>query len=99
MMNEKEKVGTELSKLIPDWAVQFKGRCGCNDMQKKMDRWGLAGCEANRKAIVNHLTQQSDKLIPAFRIASGLVPEAAKRVLATKLLNKAMRNAKKEAEQ
>lgn len=95
----KELVGTELSKLIPDWAVQFEGRCGCRDMARKMDRWGLAGCEANRKAIVDHLIQQSDKLIPAFRVASGMLPEAAKRVLATRLLNKAMRNAKKKAEQ
>lgn len=96
MMNKKEKVGTELSKLIPDWAVQFEGRCGCRDMARKMDRWGLAGCEARRALIVDHLTQQSDKLIPAFRIASGAVPVAVKRIVATKLLDKAIRNAKKE---
>ena len=34
-----EPVGTELAKLIPDWAIQFKGGCGCKDMQAKMDRW------------------------------------------------------------
>ncbi len=92
-------VGTELSKLIPDWAVQFKGGCGCNDMAKKMDDRGIDWCELNRASVIAHLMSQSDKLIPAFRIASGLVPEAVKRAIATKLLNKAMRNAKEEAEQ
>jgi len=94
----KEPVGTELSKLIPDWAVQFEGGCGCKDMAEKMDRWGLAGCEARRRQIVQHLTSQSDKLIPAFRVASGLLPEAVRRVAANKLLNMAMRNAKVKKE-
>ena len=70
-MSSKEKVGTELSKMIPDWAVQFKGKCGCKDMQKKMDRWGVDGCEARRAMIVTHLMGQSDFLIPVFK----LIPE------------------------
>ena len=95
----KAKVGTELSKLIPAWAVNAKKGCSCRDLAMKMDRWGVAGCEARRKDIVGHLTNQSDKLIPAFRVASGLLPVAAKKVLATSLLNVAIRNAKREAEQ
>ncbi len=91
----REPVGTELSSLIPDWAVANSKGCGCRNYAKKMDRWGLSGCEANRKAIVKHLTQQSDNLIPLFRN----VPEALKRAIATRLLNKAMRNAKKKTEQ
>lgn len=94
----KAKVGTELSKLIPSWAVQFDGQCGCKNMAKKMDNWGLPGCQANRKAIVNHLMQQSDKLIPAFRVAAGLLPEALKRKAADKLLDKAMMNAMRNLE-
>jgi len=90
----REPVGTELAKLIPAWAVENKKGCGCKDMAKKMDRWGLAGCEARRREIVKHLTSQSDKLIPAFRIASGLLPEALRSIAANKLLNMAMRNAK-----
>lgn len=84
------KVGTELSKLIPDWAVQFKGGCGCKDMQKKMDRWGAEGCEKRRKQIVAHLLSQSDMLIPAFK----LVPEAMKKVVVERLLNKAIKRAR-----
>ncbi len=90
------KVGTELSKLIPGWAVQFKDGCGCSDMQKKMDKWGVEGCERRRKLIVSHLTQQSDKLIPAFRAASGLLPASIKMKVASILLDKAIKNAKNE---
>ncbi len=90
-MKSSEQVGTELSKLIPDWALQFKGKCGCKDMQKKMDRWGPDGCEKRRDQIVAHLLSQGDLLIPAFRI----IPEAGKTVAANLLLNKAIRNARK----
>jgi len=86
----KEKVGTELSKLIPDWAIQFNGRCKCKDMAHKMDQWGAAGCEKRRHMIVAHLMAQSDHLIPAFK----LVPSAVKKVVATRLLNKAIRAAR-----
>ena len=85
----KEPVGTELAKLIPDWAVQFKGGCGCKDMQKKMDQWGVAGCTARVNQITAHLLSQSDRLIPAFR----LVPEPVRRIAAIKLLKKAIKNA------
>ena len=91
----KEQVGTELAAIIPDWAVQFKGGCGCKDMEKKMNHWGVKGCEARRDEIETHLMSQSDKLIPVLR---GL-PDALKRAVATRLLNKAIRNAKKKAEQ
>ena len=83
-------VGTELAKQIPDWAVQFKGGCGCKDMQKKMDRWGPDGCYERRHQIIAHLVGQSDHLIPAFK----LVPDSVKRVIAGRMLNKAIRNAR-----
>ena len=86
----KGGVGTELSKLIPDWAVQFKGGCGCKDMAKKMDDRGVEWCELNKNAIVAHLMSQSDHLIPAFK----LVPDALKKVAAERMLNKAIRAAK-----
>jgi len=76
--------------MIPDWAVQFKGKCGCKDMQKKMDHWGVKGCEARRTMIVAHLMAQSDLLIPAFK----LVPETMKKIAAERLLNKAIARAK-----
>ena len=89
MMNEP--VGTELSKMIPDWAVQFEGGCGCKDMAAKMDRWGAKGCEARRVQIVMHLMKQSDMLIPAFK----LVPDVVRRSVAGRMLSKAIANAKR----
>ena len=89
-MREREKVGTELAKLIPEWAVQFKGGCGCKDMAKKMDRMGADECYARRGEIVAHLLSQSEHLIPAFKF----VPSPVKKVVAERLLNKAIRNAR-----
>jgi hypothetical protein len=85
--NEKIGPGTALANTIPDWAVQFKKGCGCKDMQKKMDRWGVEGCQKNFDFIVTHLMSQSDKLIPGFR----LVPAPARKVVATHLLKHAIR--------
>jgi hypothetical protein len=88
-------VGTELSKLIPDWAVKMNAGCGCKNVAKKWDQHGIDWCERNRSTLVEHLTSQSDKLIPVFR---G-VPSLVKRAVAERLLNKAIKNAKKKAEQ
>lgn len=85
-----EKVGTEMAGLIPKWAVQFEGGCGCRDMAAKMDKWGAEGCEDRREQIVAHLLSQSDRLIPAFK----LVPSAMKKIVAERLLNKAIQRAR-----
>ena len=87
-------VGTELSKLIPKWATQFKGGCGCKDMAKKMDDRGVNWCEINSLSIVAHLLSQSEHLIPAFR----LVPVPVKKIVAERLLRKAITNAKENHE-
>lgn len=87
----KEPVGTELAKLIPEWAVKTREGCGCSDWTKKMDRWGLEGCERRRKSIVAHLVSQSDLLIPIL----SAMPQALRMAGAKRLLNKAMRNAKR----
>ena len=88
-----EKVGTELSKLIPDWAVQFKDGCGCKDMVRHMDKWGIDGCIEKKDLIVAHLLSQSDRLIPALKI----LPESVKKMGALKLLKRAIINAKANA--
>lgn len=82
-------VGTELSKLIPDWAVSDLSGCQCKSWIAKMDRYGAKWCEANRAPIIEHLVQSKARLIPAFRI----LPDAACRVVANRLLNYAIKNA------
>ena len=84
-------VGTELSKLIPKWATQFNGECKCKDVADKMDRRGIDWCEINSASIVTHLMKQSEHLIPAFR----LVPAPVRKIVAEKLLRKAIANAKR----
>lgn len=83
----KNKPGSALQSLIPDWVVQFKKGCGCKDMRIKMDRWGTDGCIARENQIIGHLLQQNDKLIPMFR---GL-PKSIKKLAAKKLLDKAIK--------
>ena len=83
----KNKPGSALQSLIPDWVVQFKKGCGCKDMRIKMDRWGTEGCIAKENQIIGHLLQQNDKLIPMFR---G-VPKSIKKLAAKKLLDKAIK--------
>lgn len=88
---KEQSVGTELSKLIPDWAIKNKSACGCSDMAAIMDQRGVAWCEDNKNTIVAHLMSQSEHLIPAFRV----VPSAMKKAVAEKLVNKAIENARK----
>jgi predicted nucleic acid-binding Zn finger protein len=87
----KEKVGSELEKLIPAWAVINKSNCSCSDMAKKLNRHGIVWCEDNKDTIVAHLMSQSEHLIPAFK----LVPAAMKKIVAEQLVNKAIENARK----
>ncbi len=83
-------VGTELSKLIPDWATQFKGKCSCKDTAKKWDSYGVDWCERNRESLVNHLMSQEKHLSSLFR----LVPETLKRATASAMINRAIRKAR-----
>jgi hypothetical protein len=82
-------VGTELSKLIPEWAVSNSKKCKCRDFAAKMDRWGVEGCIARKDQIVAHLIAQDDHLIPMLK----MIPDSVKRVAACRILGKAIRNA------
>jgi len=87
----KEKVGSQLEMLIPDWAVRNKSGCKCSDMASRMDKHGIVWCEDNKNTIVAHLMSQSEHLIPPFK----LVPAAMKKIIAEQLVNKAIENARK----
>ena len=78
--------GTELSKLIPK-ALEHKG-CGCKNFAKKMNRWGVDGCKQRFDQIVDHLVQKGNSS-PLL----GWVPSAASRLVAQKLVTKAIDNA------
>ena len=86
-----EPVGDELAKLIPAWAVKDGAGCQCKAWQKKMNGWGVAGCQQKRDTIVAHLLSSQDALIPAL----GVLPERMKRMGANRLLSRAIVNAGK----
>jgi len=83
--------GTELTKLIPRWAVQFEGKCDCRSVASKMDKWGPEGCRRNEDYLVNHLSKQSDLLIPPLR----KVPAKMRRAVAKRLLRIAIRRSER----
>lgn len=85
-MTFKNKPGTALASLIPDWIVSTKKSCSCKDYERKMNRWGTDGCIARENQIIGHLLKQDDKLIPMFR---G-IPMSLKKITAKKLLAKAI---------
>ena len=84
-------VGTEMAKLIPDWAQNLKKGCACKDMAIKWDKRGIEWCERNMNTLVNHIMLQSEHLIGPLR----LVPDSLKRIGAAKLVRTAISNAKK----
>ena len=83
-------VGTQLSSLIPDWAVSDKKGCKCRSYAEKMDRQGIDWCESNLDGIVQHLLGQMEYLLPAFRI----LPASAIRVAASRLVKLAIKKAR-----
>lgn len=92
MSNKKRGPGTVLADMIPDWAVQFTSGCGCKNMQRKMDNWGVEGCRQNIDFLVNHLLSQDEMLIPPFR----MLPKSAKAIVAKQLVKHAINKSEKE---
>lgn len=85
-----EAVGTALESLIPQWALKQRSGCDCKSWVKKMNKWGVEGCEDNFETIVQHLVGQKKYLVPALQ----LVPDALARVGAEKILRKAINSCK-----
>jgi hypothetical protein len=51
--------GAELKRIIPS-ILRYSG-CSCNDYAKKMDSWGVDGCETRFDEIVNYLVEQATR--------------------------------------
>jgi hypothetical protein len=80
--------GTELHKLIPKFLEN--PTCNCKNWAKKMNIWGVEGCEKNKETIINKLISESTK-----RSVLSWVPEAATRIVAERLVNLAIEKALK----
>lgn len=87
-----DKPGSALASVIPAWAVDVSKGCGCRDMAKKMDKWGVKGCYAKYDEIIKHLLSKgNDALIPSIARA----PKMLKTIAAKYLLNRALQLASK----
>ncbi len=53
--------GTELKTLLASLGLDSAGGCGCADRAKKMDVWGVAGCEEHREEILAWLRREQAK--------------------------------------
>lgn len=58
---EKEKVGTELKKLINwfSWYKKVPSCSKCKDREERMNKWGKDGCRKNVKTIVGWLEESA----------------------------------------
>lgn len=85
--------GTQLKKLIEKSLPQSllekvpKATCGCGDLERKMNRWGIEKCQQEAEYIISHLVGQSDKM---GKVATA-VPLVIRRKAAQKMLNLAIR--------
>ncbi len=95
MSNEVVGVGSEMAKLIPEWAVQFKEGCDCKNFQLAMDERGHKWCSDNFAYLVDHFMSQGDRLIPILR----LTPNFAKKIAITHALAGAIAKVKKNEKQ
>lgn len=80
--------GAELGKLIPDWLAKQSKGCGCNNLSKRMDRWGVAGCKAKREFIVQRVVAQATMLPLPLRC----LPKTALKAGAAVLVDRAIEN-------
>lgn len=47
--------GTELKRILTRLGITETGGCGCTDMLRRMNAWGVAGCREHREEIIAYL--------------------------------------------
>lgn len=102
-------VGNKLANRIAGLSVTSGAGCGCKDYVKKMNAWGIEGCEQRKATIINHLVSQKEVLASAIKdsnipgcglLASLLNTRAATPILrqgASWLLDKAIEDSREES--
>lgn len=84
-----EGPGTELHKMIP--AFLERKDCSCKDFAKKMNIWGVEGCEKHIEQIVNKLMSEA-KNRPLF----SWVPASMTRPVVIKMIRTAIQRAREK---
>ena len=92
-------VGSQLKKLIQKSVPQAmldkipKPTCGCEDIERKMNAWGIERCKQESEFIISHLVGQTDKM---GKVAT-VVPLVVRRKAAEKMLKLAIKMEKKQS--
>ena len=100
VLRGESTVGSQLKKLIEKSIPKAlldkvpKSSCGCQDIEKKMNKWGIERCQKESEYIISHLVSQSDK----FGKAAHLMPLVVRRKAAEKMLNIAIKMEQKARE-
>lgn len=95
--------GCQLHQILEAWGFRETPGCGCKSFAKKMDKWGVDGCEARLDSdIVPWIVKQFDDrrkkpkgLSVTAKHLVRVTPRAAVPVIAKRLVKKAIRAAKK----
>lgn len=53
--------GTELRSILAALGIESDQDCGCKAMERRMNRWGVAGCQTHRAEIVAHLQAKASE--------------------------------------
>lgn len=86
-------VGSQLKNLIEKTVPAVlrskvpKSTCGCSDLEKKMNAWGIDKCQQESEYIISHLVGQSDKM---GKVATA-VPLVLRRKAAERMLKLAIK--------
>lgn len=84
-----EGPGTELHKMIPSWLE--RPNCSCRSFAKKMNIWGVEGCEKHIETIVDKLTEESKK-----RALLSWVPKSMTRMVSYKMAQTAINRSREK---
>lgn len=65
--------GTNLAILLQKCGITVNTGCGCEEWINKMNNWGVDGCYANRREIVERLSEQAKKLTTSQIMWTGIL--------------------------
>ena len=71
--NNPEPVGSILRDLLHGLGFVERSGCRCGDWIAKLNRWGVAGVEANRNMVIERLaTMAAARGVPFSRLAARI---------------------------
>lgn len=63
--------GTEAKRILSRFGIHTTTACSCNKRARQMDDWGIAGCLARRREIVQWFGEEAQKRRLRYCVAAG----------------------------